>query len=248
MSPKITGEERIRKVLILAFLLVIAYFLIRLETTGTFSLARLREKQAALQVLWQTHPLILAGAYLLFGMIFTAMPLPIVGVYHLAAGALFGFGWGLALTLLGSTTGALISFYITRFFLHDFIQERWGHRLEKINQAVKKEGPHFLVTLRLVPGFPFFLTNLAMGLTPMRASVFFIASFFGSMPVTAAVVNAGTQLSEMQSVNDILSFEVLGSLVLIVVLSISLRFYMRRKHVPEVFAEDSTRIALGLGK
>jgi uncharacterized membrane protein YdjX (TVP38/TMEM64 family) len=80
---------------------------------------------------------------------------------------------------------------------------------------VEKEGALYLFTLRMVPIFPFFIINLAMGLTAMRAFTFYWVSQLGMLPGTAVYVNAGTQLGQIQSLSGILSFDLLFSFALL---------------------------------
>ena len=84
----------------------------------------------------------------------------------LAGGALFGFLPALVVVSFASTIGATLAFLVSRFLLRDWVQARFGERLRAINAGVEKEGAFYLFTLRLVPVFPFFVINLAMGLTP----------------------------------------------------------------------------------
>ncbi len=87
--------------------------------------------------------------------------------------------------------------------------------LAPINDGVRKDGTFYLLTLRLVPVFPFWLINLLMGLTPMGAGRFYVVSQIGMLAGTAVYVNAGTQLAAIQSPGDILSPGLLGSFVLL---------------------------------
>ncbi|NOR49476.1 MAG: SidA/IucD/PvdA family monooxygenase, partial [Desulfuromonadales bacterium] len=88
-------------------------------------------------------------------------------------------------------------------------------KLKAINEGVEREGSFYLFTLRLVPLFPFFVINLLMGLTPMRAAAYYWVSQLGMLPGTAVYVNAGTQLGQIESAAGILSPGILISFVLL---------------------------------
>ncbi|CAN0173148.1 unnamed protein product, partial [Chrysoparadoxa australica] len=87
--------------------------------------------------------------------------------------------------------------------------------LTAINRGVEKEGAFYLFALRLVPAFPFFVINLAMGLTPIRTATFYVVSQIGMLPGTVVYVNAGTQLGQVESLGGILSPGLIGSFVLL---------------------------------
>ena len=86
----------------------------------------------------------------------------------MVAGALFGRWLGTGVVSIASTLGAALAFLSSRYVLRDWVQRKFGGRLESINRGVEKDGAYYLFTLRLIPAVPFFLINLGMGLTPMR--------------------------------------------------------------------------------
>lgn len=145
----------------------------------------------------------------------TAFSIPGATVLTLAGGALFGLVWGLALISFASALGATLAFLSARFLLQDWVQARFRQRLKAINTGVKKDGAFYLFTLRLVPVFPFFLINLVMGLTPIRAWTFYWVSQVGMLAGTAVYVNAGTQLAQIDSLSSIISPSLLFSFALL---------------------------------
>jgi thioredoxin reductase len=114
-----------------------------------------------------------------------------------------------------STIGATLAFLVSRFLLRDWVQNRFRDRLMAINRGVEKEGAFYLLTLRLVPIFPFFVINLVMGLTPMRTLTFYWVSQVGMLAGTAVYINAGTRLGQIESLGRILSPGLLLSFVLL---------------------------------
>jgi len=165
---------------------------------------------------WRAQTPVLAAA-IYFGVyvIITALSLPGAAIMTLVGGALFGLGWGLLLVSFASSIGALLAFLVSRYVLRDWVQSKFGERLIAINEGVKKDGAFYLFTLRLVPVFPFFVINLVMGLTPMRAATFYWVSQVGMLVGTVVYVNAGTQLAQLTSLSGILSPELLLSFVLL---------------------------------
>ena len=179
------------------------------------TLDNLKASRDALQAQVQARPLGTAALY--FGVYVAAAALSIPGalILTLAAGAMFGLGWGLLLVSFASSLGALLAFLAARYLLRDAVQSRFGASLAPINEGVRKDGTLYLLTLRLVPVFPFWLINLLMGLTPMGAARFYLVSQVGMLAGTVVYVNAGTQLAAIQSPGDVLSPGLLGSFVLL---------------------------------
>jgi pyruvate/2-oxoglutarate dehydrogenase complex dihydrolipoamide dehydrogenase (E3) component/uncharacterized membrane protein YdjX (TVP38/TMEM64 family) len=179
------------------------------------SLEQLKASRDALVGLYQARPgttlLAYAGIYVLA----TALSIPGALVLTLAAGAMFGLGVGLLVVSFASSLGALLAFLVSRHLLRDLVQARFGQALAPVNDGVARDGTFYLLTLRLVPVFPFWLVNLLMGLTPIGALRFYVVSQIGMLAGTAVYVNAGTQLAAIRTPGDILSPALLGSFVLL---------------------------------
>ena len=135
----------------------------------------------------------------------TALSLPGATVMTLAGGAVFGLATGFVVISFASTIGATLAFLISRFVLRDYVQTKFKDKLKAINDGVEREGDFYLFTLRLIPLFPFFVINLVMGLTPMKAWRFYLVSQIGMLPGTIVFVNAGSQLGSLESLAGILS-------------------------------------------
>ena len=205
----------IRKILLLLVVLlgIVAFFAFGLDRY--FSLAFLKESQASLAALREQQPLQLALGYFLVYIAVTALSLPGATIVTLAGGAIFGLGWGLLIVSFASSIGATLAFLTARFLLRDSVQARFGQRLADMDKGIEKDGAFYLFTLRLIPVVPFFVINLLMGLTKMKAWTFYWVSQLGMLAGTAVYVNAGTQLGQLNSLQGILSPGLLGSFVLL---------------------------------
>jgi len=179
------------------------------------TLEHIKASRDALVDFYTTQPLLTVFVYFVIYVLATAASIPGAVILTLAAGTLFGFGLGLLLVSFASSLGALLAFLVARYLLHGAIQSRFGQSLKPINEGIARDGVLYLLTLRLVPLFPFWLINLLMGLTPMSATRFYGVSQIGMLPGTAVYVFAGTQLATIDSVGDILSPLLLGSLLLL---------------------------------
>lgn len=186
-----------------------------------FDLARwlnlevLKQARGALQSWYHESAATSVVLYFSLYALATAISIPGAIILTLAAGAIFGFWTGLVLVSFASSVGALFAFLVARYLLQDIVQKRFGSHLARMNQSVVQDGAFYLLTLRLVPVFPFWLINLLMGLTPMKAGRYYIVSQIGMLPATAVYVNAGTQIAAIESTSEILSASILGSLALL---------------------------------
>jgi pyruvate/2-oxoglutarate dehydrogenase complex dihydrolipoamide dehydrogenase (E3) component/uncharacterized membrane protein YdjX (TVP38/TMEM64 family) len=156
-----------------------------------------------------------AAAFFLLYVAVTALSLPGAAILTLAAGAIFGLWEGILIASFASTIGASLAFLSSRYLLRDWVKARFGGRIDAIDRGIERDGAFYLLSLRLIPAFPFFLVNLAMGVTAMRLLIFALVSQLGMLPGTIVYVNAGTQLAAVESSSDIFSPALIGSFVLL---------------------------------
>jgi uncharacterized membrane protein YdjX (TVP38/TMEM64 family) len=204
-----------KKVLILCLMAILAALFFHLDLGRFLTLESLRDNRAQLAAFYGTHRL---AAVLLFMAIYilqTALSLPGAAILSLAAGAIFGAAMGTLYANLAATIGATLAFLATRFLLHDLVQRRFGERLEKLNRELEERGLNYLLFLRLVPIFPFFLINLAAGLTRLPLRTFIIGTMAGIIPGGFVYCNAGASLAAIKTPGEVASFRVLGSFALL---------------------------------
>jgi dihydrolipoamide dehydrogenase len=180
-----------------------------------FTLSELKARQQSFEAFYSDHKMITIAIYMIIYIVMAALSLPGAAVMTLAGGALFGVWIGLIAVSFASTIGATLAFIVARFLLKDYVQKKFKDKLKAINDGVARDGNFYLFTLRLVPIFPFFVINLAMSLTPLRVGAFYLVSQIGMLPGTLVFVNAGTQLSMIDSLSGILSPGLILSFVLL---------------------------------
>ncbi|MBA3668305.1 MAG: FAD-dependent oxidoreductase [Sphingomonas sp.] len=200
--------------LLAVFVAAIAAFFI-FDLGAYLTLASLKARQADLATLLNNRPLAIIGAFFLLYIATTAFSLPGAAILTLAAGAVFGLWLGTLIVSFASAIGASLAFLSSRYVLRDWVKARFGRRVAAIDRGIAKDGVSYLLTLRLIPAFPFFLINLTMGLTTMRLVTFYVVSQIGMLPGTLVFVNAGTRLAAIDSTGDILSPALIGSFVLL---------------------------------
>ncbi|MDP1904782.1 MAG: FAD-dependent oxidoreductase [Pseudomonadota bacterium] len=192
---------------------IVAFFALDL---GRFlTLDALKAGQSQFAAWYDARPGLVLGGYFVIYVVVTALSLPGAAVMTLAGGALFGLWTGTLVVSFASSLGATLAFLASRLLLRDWVQSRFGDRLAAVNAGMQKDGAIYLFTLRLVPLFPFFVINLVMGLTPIRARTFYWVSQLGMLAGTLVYVNAGTQLAQLDSLAGILSPGLIASFALL---------------------------------
>lgn len=204
-----------KKIVILSAgaLLVVLFFRFGLQQYLT--LETLKENRQALAGLHADHPVATVAGFMAAYIVQTALSLPGAAVLSLAAGAVFGTAWGTLYAVTAATIGATLAFLVTRYLVRDLVMARFGAKLEALNRELEERGLNYLLFLRLVPLFPFFLINLASGLTTLPLRTFVIGTMIGIIPGGFVYCNAGASLAAIDSLGGIVSPRVLGSLALL---------------------------------
>ena len=201
---------------VLAFVCVFAIALLfYLDLQRFLTLAELKTNQKALMNYYAAHRLIVVAGFLLVYIAQTAFSLPGAAIMSLAAGALFGTFLGTVYANIAATLGATLAFLITRYLLRDAVTNAFGKKLEGLNRELEIRGFKYLLFLRLVPVFPFFLINLAAGLTRVPLQTFIIGTMIGIIPGSFIYVNAGASLAAVESLSGIASPRVIVSFTLL---------------------------------
>ncbi len=213
----------------------IALFFI-LDLGQYLNLQNLKDQQAAIEAFRDQNVLLSVSIYFVIYVLMAALSLPGAALLTLAGGAVFGLLWGTVIVSFASTIGATLAFLMSRFLLRNWVEQRFGQRLQAIDAGVRREGAFYLFTLRLVPAFPFFLVNLLLGLTAMKTRTYYWVSQLGMLAGTIVYVNAGTQLGKLESLSGILSPGLLGSFVLLGIFPLIARKLLEVIRMNKVFA------------
>ena len=206
---------KLKKILILIAIvgLIVAVKVLNLDQYLTLSY--LKGSLDKLKTLYENHRLMVIAGYFIIYVLTTSLSLPGASPLGIAGGALFGFWTATIVVSFASTIGAALSCSISRFLLRDWIQNKFGDKIAKVNEGIEKEGAFYLFSLRLIPLFPFWMINLAMGLTKMSLLKFYWVSQVGMLPGTMVFVNAGKELAKIESLKGIFSPSLIISFALI---------------------------------
>lgn len=192
-----SGRSRLRRFLPLALLLVGFAVFFALGLQHELSLETLKAHRAAFEAWVEAHPVLAALIFAALYALIVACSIPAGAPMTLAGGFLFGVWEGGALVVVGATAGATVIFLAARTALADLIRARLGGRIRAMEDGFAKNAFNYLLVLRLIPVFPFFLVNLAAGLLGVRLGTYVLATFVGIIPGTFVYAGLGNGLGAM---------------------------------------------------
>lgn len=204
-----------KKMILVATGIVLVALFFFLDLGRFLTLEALKANRQALLDVQAAHPVATVAAFMAVYIVQTALSLPGATILSLAAGALFGSILGTLWAVIAASIGATLACIVTRYLLRDAVLARFGPRLEGINRELETRGFNYLLFLRLVPIFPFFLINLAAGLTRLPLSTFVAGTTLGIIPGGFVYVNAGASLATIDTLAGIASPRVLGAFALL---------------------------------
>jgi uncharacterized membrane protein YdjX (TVP38/TMEM64 family) len=184
------------------------------------TLTAIRASKDSLKTFTDTHYSQAVFFYIIVYALQTALSLPGAAMLTLMGGFLFGSLLGTVYVNIGATSGATLAFLSARYLFRDFVEKKFGERLSSLQIGFSKNPFNYLLALRLIPLFPFFLVNLASGLTRIPLATYVVGTAIGIIPGSFVYSNAGSQLGTINSLRDIASPHVLGAFVLLGLLSL----------------------------
>lgn len=189
----------------------------------------LQERRHSWQGYVGRHPYLTGAVFFAVYVLFAGLALPGAMVLTLAGGALFGWCWGVVLVSFASSAGATLAMLLSRFLLRDWVNQRYGDRLRSIHAELEQAGGWYLLSLRLNPAIPFFLINLAFGLTRISTWRFWWISQLGMLPATLLYVWAGAELDRALESGQLIQPRLLFALLAISLLPVLLRWWTRHR-------------------
>jgi uncharacterized membrane protein YdjX (TVP38/TMEM64 family) len=205
-----------KKKIILLSVIIVAVALFFVFDLGQYlSLESLKSNRDQLRAFYEANTVVMIAAFIGVYIVTVALSLPGATILTLCAGAIFGSVTGTLVVNIGATVGATLAFLVARFLLRDWVEKKFGEKLKPFNDGFSKNAINYMLFLRLVPLFPFFLINLVSGLTQIRLPVYFFGTMFGTLPGTFVYANAGSNLASINQLSDIASVEVLGAFALL---------------------------------
>ncbi|MFT5421721.1 MAG: putative membrane protein YdjX (TVP38/TMEM64 family) [Candidatus Endobugula sp.] len=201
--------------LVLSMLLLLLPALLLLFFHDQFSLSAVKVSA--------THALAYVAEYRLRGiLIFTifyfvvcVLPTPFVSVFTLLAGYLFGNVMGLLIVSFASALGGSALFLITRYILRDWVEKHVVQSFSRLQEAANTDSFMVALSLRLIPGMPFPIPAVVLGMSRLSPLKFYVSTQLGLMASLFVYVNAGRSLAQIHSIQDIFSPQLVVSMLLL---------------------------------
>ena len=204
-----------KKLLILVMFALAVVGFVYFDLKHYLSLDALKANRDNLLAFTESHYGAGVALFIITYAVVTGASLPGAVILTLAGGFLFGSVLATIYVNIGATTGATLAFLAARYLLRDWVENRFGNRLGAIQEGFRKNAFNYLMTLRLIPLFPFFLVNLVSGLTRVSVSTYIGATALGIIPGSFVYAYAGRQLGTINSLSEIASPRVLVAFTLL---------------------------------
>ena len=216
--------------------LCIASLIIMIRFSGLHELLTfdmLRQCRNQLLSITVQHYILIVGIFITIYIVVVALSIPGAVILSLAAGFLFGF-WGIIYVNIGATIGAILAFLAARYLIGDWLQKRYVEKLGSFNKEIAENGYNYLLMLRLIPVFPFFLVNIFAGITRIPLVTYAWTTMVGIAPASFVFIYAGCQLGNIDKPGAILSWQVLLVFVffgLLALIPVFLKKLMKKKNI-----------------
>lgn len=179
------------------------------------NLDTIKSQRSELLNIVSDRPYISILAFVSMYIISVALSLPIATVLTLLGGFLFGRWLGTFLIVISATMGASILFLAAKSAIGTTLRQKAGPLYKKIESNMNQNAIGYLLFMRLVPIFPFFLVNIVPALFNIRLTPYLATTFFGIIPGTFVYANVGRELGTIESLSDLISTETLIAFTLL---------------------------------
>jgi uncharacterized membrane protein YdjX (TVP38/TMEM64 family) len=214
-----------RRPALLIFILICTFLISYIYLQEIFNLDKLKENINFLKI-WVSEEIYISRiSFFILYILFSGLSFPLVPtILTIAAGAMFGVIEGVIIVSFASTIGACICFLLSRYLLKEFINDKFQKTKIIIDNKFSVNGNYYLLSLRLIPTISFVLINLIMGVLPISLFRFYYISQLGMLPATVIYVNAGSEISKVNNINDVMSFTLMVSFILVATLPLLIKF------------------------
>ena len=214
-----------RKPVLLIFILICTFLISYIYLQEIFNLDKLKENINFLKIWVDKEFYLIRISFFILYILFSGLSFPFVPtILTIAAGAMFGVIEGVIIVSFASTIGACVCFLLSRYLLKEFINDKFQKTKIIIDNKFSVNGIYYLLSLRLIPTISFVLINLIMGVLPISLFRFYYISQLGMLPATVIYVNAGSEISKINNINDVMSFTLIVSFILVATLPLSIKF------------------------
>jgi uncharacterized membrane protein YdjX (TVP38/TMEM64 family) len=210
-----------KKQILLLALFIAAIAALRWSPIGTvLTFENLKQHRDVLLMLTQNHYGLTVMLFICVYILAVAFSIPGAVILTLGGGFLFGTLAATVYINIGATAGASLAFLSARYLLGERLQEKYQTQLNTFNREIARNGTRYLLTLRFIPVFPFFLINFLSGLTKIPMKTFIWTTSLGIIPGTAVYAFAGRQIGTINSLSEILSRKVIIAFIVLALFAI----------------------------
>ena len=174
------------------------------------------------------NPLLMKIYFFIVYIFLTSLSLPVAFILGLLSGMLFDIYHAVLIVSFASSIGATLAFLLSRFLFKDYFQGVFSNQYEKINKGFMKNGVYYLYALRMIPVFPYFIINLTFGLTTMKASIFYIVTQIGMLPMTLLIILMGKEMFNVLTTDVAINSNMVILLLLLGLLPLVFKYFMRK--------------------
>jgi uncharacterized membrane protein YdjX (TVP38/TMEM64 family) len=215
MSQK-SRKSYVLLIFFICLLIIISYVV---YTGEYFTLAKINKHRALLDDFVDRHYIISLFVYTL---LYTAMGLfliPGAAVLNMAGGFLFGLYHSVIVSVIGGTLGAFLSYKMITYISRLMVQSEYDDEYEDVKQRARKHGVYYLMALRVSSVVPNSITNFVAGIVHVPLYSYVVTSFLSFIPRCFIYSLAGQEIATLDSLYDVMSFEIVSIIVLLVGLS-----------------------------
>lgn len=205
--------------------LIAVIILIRITgLSGYLTLENLQTHKNNLQDFVENNYWFSVFSFIAFYIVVAGLSLPGATIMTLGGGFFFGALLAALYVNVGATTGAVLAFLFSRYVAGTWIQNKYQEKLTRFNHEVAQHGSRYLLTLRFIPLFPFFLINIFAGLTKIPVKTFIWTTSVGIFPGSWVYAFAGSQLTTLESMHDIFSYKIIAAFCVLGLFVLTPRF------------------------
>lgn len=197
---------------------------------SNYALGQLHHFREDAHAFTMAHPVTAALAFALLYAVVTALSLPFALLMSLLGGFLFGKFLGTLVIVTGATTGATVIFLIARTSVGETLKARTGRWYDTIANNIQDNAIGYLLFLRLVPLFPFFVVNVVPAFFNISTAVYVATTFFGIIPGAFVYANLGEELGQISKLSDLVSQDAIIAFTLLGILALLPGLYKNIKH------------------
>ncbi len=190
-------SQQAKRLIPLTLLILLGALAWLLDLHKYLSFETLQQHQAEIKQLVRTYPFLSVGVYLLLYITLVALSIPGAAIFTIIGGFLFPQPLSTLYVVLGATIGAMLLFYSARFATGDALKRKLGPFYKKMEKGMHKDAASYLLFLRFVPIFPFWVVNLLPAILGVPATTFLWTTAIGIIPGAFAYCQVGEGLGSL---------------------------------------------------